>query len=95
MKKPHAPDIRRVLVENPDGLTISRIHRRLPDITHAETVRNALERMPDAYIDRWTTPIRGQYQAVWRVVVPPRHCPYPTDRYKPETRWATGHQPAA
>lgn len=87
MKKPHAPDIRKTLVEHPDGLTVTRIHRRLPHITKAETLCKALERMPDAYIDRWADPVRGQYQAVWRVVVPPAHCPYPSERYKPETRW--------
>jgi len=78
MKKPHAPAIRQTLMDNPDGLTVRRIHRRLPQISDADTIRKALERMPDAYIDRWTTPVRGQYQAVWRVVVPPENCPYPT-----------------
>ena len=43
--------------------------------------------MPVAYIDRWVDPVRGQWRAVWCVVVPPEHCPYPTDRFKPETRW--------
>jgi hypothetical protein len=44
--------------------------------------------MPDVYIDRWIAGPRGQYEAVWVAVKVPAHCPYPTDRYKPETRWA-------
>lgn len=47
--------------------------------------------MPDAYIDRWVREpgSRGQFQAVYMVVVPPADCPHPKDRF-PEvckTRW--------
>ena len=41
-------------------------------------IRGALEVMPDVYIDRWEGPKRGQYTAVWCIVVPPPHCPRPT-----------------
>ncbi len=94
MKKPHLPDIRALLRAHPDGLTAEQIHRELPHITSITTIRNCLERMPDAFIDRWTKTrnCRGQYLAIWCVVVPPANCPYPTDRFdKPKTLWvATG-----
>lgn len=44
-------------------------------------VNESLHKMPDAYIDRWvkerTGP--GRYAAVWCVVVPPPHCPPPSN----------------
>jgi len=81
MKKPHTPDIRALLRENDGGMTIKELLALLPQISKPETLRKCLERMPDAYIDRWTGPVRGQYYAVWCVVVPPEHCPHPRDRY--------------
>ena len=92
MKKPHLPAIREVLRMHPSGMTTNDIHRRLPNIGRATTVKSALRKMPDAYVDRWTmgTGTRGQYEAVWCVIVPPPHCPHPTERfvYKPQTKWA-------
>jgi hypothetical protein len=91
MRKPHHPSIRELLRQHPDGLTISAIQHTLC-ISKDATVRRCLEVMPDAYIDRWTTTrnSRGQFLAVWCVVVPPENCPYPTDRYnRVETKWAT------
>lgn len=82
MTRSHAPEIRDLLRESPDGLTCSEIKQRLPKISSDDTIRNCLERMPDAYIDRWADPVRGQWQAVWCVVVPPEDCPYPTERFK-------------
>lgn len=91
----HEPHIRAVLRQHPEGLTTRQIMEHLPRIKKSQTLRNILERrMPDAYIDRWAAPVRGQYQAVWCVVTPPRHCPYPTERYAPETRWV-GERAAA
>lgn len=90
MKKPHMPEIRALLRAHTDGLTIAEIHERMPHVKKPETLRKCLERMPDAYIDRWTKTrnARGQYSAIWCVVVPPKHCPYPTERFdKPATRW--------
>ena len=80
MKKPHIPDIRVLLRNNPDGLSVAQIKAVLTKINKPETVRKCLERMPDAYIDRWIKAKRGQYEAIWCVVVPPTNCPYPTDR---------------
>lgn len=95
MKPPHLPDIRAVLRACPEGLTVNQMRPHLPKIRKPNTIRKCLDRMPDAYIDRWVLNPgkRGQYEAVWCVVVPPPHCPYPTERYNGtahavETRWA-------
>lgn len=87
MKQPHHPAIRQLLRNNPDGMTQAQIMQSLPDVSRDAVLRRCLENMPDAYIDRWVDPVRGQWQSVWCVVIPPAHCPYPTDRFKPETRW--------
>ena len=87
MKQPHHPAIRALLRQNENGLTMHAIMKALPDISSESVLRRCLENMPDAYIDRWVDPIRGQWRSVWCIVVPPEHCPYPTDRFKPETRW--------
>lgn len=89
MKKPHHPAIRDLLRQHPDGLTVSAITHTLC-ISKESTVRNCLEAMPDVYIDRWTTlrNSRGQYSAIYCVVIPPPNCPYPTNRYdQPKTKW--------
>ena len=87
MKKPHAHAVRDYLRQREDGATINDILRALPTISCDRVARKVLEQMPDAYIDRWDNPKRGQWQAVWCVVTPPPHCPYPTQRFTPETRW--------
>lgn len=88
MKKPHAPEVRRLLRAHDEGLTVSEIMKMMPAISRPVSARRVLENMPDAYIDRWVLPKRGQWQAVWCIVTPPPHCPYPTERFHPETRWA-------
>lgn len=77
MKPSHAPKLRELLRQSPDGMTTALLH----DATgiRADTIGNTLASMPDAYIDRWTWPYRGQWAAVWCVVVPPENCPRPTD----------------
>ena len=87
MQTPHEASIRNYLRTQSSGVTVKELHAKFPWISKKATIRKILERMPDAYIDRWTSPVRGQYQAVWCVLIKPQHCPYPTDRYKPETRW--------
>jgi hypothetical protein len=65
-----------MLHKHEDGLTIN----WLADFLNlsADSVRGALENMPDAYIDRWTKlPAGKTYEAVWCVVVPPPNCPKP------------------
>lgn len=93
MKKPHAPQVRVLLRANPEGMTNQEIRKAL-DLTSVKqsTMLRILENMPDTYIDRWIMlrGSRGQYSAIWCIVVPPANCPYPTDRPKrnlPKTQW--------
>ena len=87
MIKPHTPSIRALLRENPDGLTAIQITKAL-GISKGATTRRCLESMPDTYIDRWVNPVRGQWQAVWCIVVPPANCPRPSsDTVTARTRW--------
>jgi hypothetical protein len=68
--------VRRVLRNNADGLT----EKEITGLTRvdADSLNRMLQTMPDTYIDRWTGPTKGQYSAVWCVVVPPQDCPRPT-----------------
>jgi hypothetical protein len=68
--------VRRVLRNNSDGLT----EKEITGLTRvdADSLNRMLQTMPDTYIDRWTGPTKGQYSAVWCVVVPPENCPHPT-----------------
>ena len=74
MKSRH-PAIRTLLRQHTDGLTAKQLANEMA--CHEDAANNALKAMPDAYIDRWSGPLRGQYAAVWCVVIPPPHCPYP------------------
>lgn len=81
MKEALIPVLRRLLRENPDGLSTTELAKRLSRDNN--NVRNALTRMPDVYIDRWdATPGQKTYVAVWCAVVPPPNCPHPTRRVK-------------
>ena len=91
VKKPHTPAIRNILRSNPNGMTAKQICAAIPEISRVQVVQSALRKMPDVYIDRWVyeSGSRGQYQAVFMAVIPPKDCPHPKDRY-PEvckTRW--------
>ena len=68
--------VRKVLRDSEDGLTV----KQIMDLSqvHTDSLSRILQTMPDAYIDRWQGPTRGQYSAVWCVVVPPENCPRPT-----------------
>jgi hypothetical protein len=59
----------------PDGMTLE----ELADLLNRPktNVRKVLKNMPDAYIDRWEVAPRGQYKAVWCIVIPPSDCPKP------------------
>lgn len=71
-------DIRQLLRDNPDGLDLKTIAER---VERSEgNVRKLLKDMPDTYIDRWEGPTRGQYTAIWCIVIPPDDCPHPTRR---------------
>lgn len=69
-------ELRAILRSHPDGLNTA----ALADMTGRDrkNVRDYLYKMCDTYIDRWDGPYRGQYNAVWCVVVPPDNCPHPT-----------------
>jgi len=68
--------VRKVLRESEDGLTAKQITEAVG--VDKDPLSRILQTMPDAYIDRWTGPDRGQYSAVWCVVVPPENCPHPS-----------------
>ena len=68
--------VRRVLRDSADGLTVKQI-TGLTEV-EADSLSRILQTMPDAYIDRWSGPTKGQYSAVWCVVVPPENCPHPS-----------------
>lgn len=76
MSRSRHPEIRALLRANDDGMTVAQISAAL-DIKQ-DNVRQALEAMPDVYIDRYLEPVRGQYPAVWCAWVPPPNCPHPT-----------------
>ena len=68
--------VRKVLRDSEDGLTVKQITEAVG--VDKDPLSRILQTMPDAYIDRWSGPTRGQYSAVWCVVVPPENCPRPT-----------------
>jgi hypothetical protein len=69
------PQIRALLRASEDGMTPAEISAAL-NITQ-DSVRQALQNMPDVSIDRYLAPVRGQYPAVWCVWAPPPNCPHP------------------
>ena len=58
-----------------DGMTTKQLSQ-LVDSCPRDITRS-LKTMPDAYVDRWTGPERGQWAAVWCVVDVPEDCPKP------------------
>ena len=76
MSKSRHPEIRKLLHQYHDGLTVKDISERL-QLLH-DSAYNALRSMPDTYIDRWLSAKQGQpAEAVWCTVVPPEDCPKP------------------
>lgn len=94
MKKSNHMAIRALLRDCEDGMTPGQICRALGRGRDHSVITRSLSTMPDAYIDRWTR-VRGQYGAVWCVVVPPANCPRPDVaeiRFGPapvQTKWVT------
>ena len=68
--------VRKVLRDSEDGLTVKQITEAVG--VDKDPLSRILQTMPDAYIDRWSGPTKGQYSAVWCVVVPPENCPQPS-----------------
>jgi hypothetical protein len=67
--------IRATLRQATDGMTLEELSAQLG--RPRDNLRKVLKAMPDTYIDRWETAPRGQYKAVWCVVIPPLDCPSP------------------
>lgn len=69
--------LREVLHQHSDGLEIGQLSDMLG--SNRFKVRDALQKMPDAYIDRWHKEpgSRGRYASVWCVVEVPENCPMP------------------
>ena len=67
--------LRAVLLDHPDGLTA----REAGDAAGVPRVSaiQALQRMPDVYIDRYMTRPKLPPTAVWVAVAIPPHCPHP------------------
>lgn len=62
---------------HPDGLSTSELADLIPG-SHRDTLRGALQIMPDAYIDRWRKGgAREPLHAIWVVVQVPEDCPKP------------------
>lgn len=76
MKKSNHERLRKLLRGHPLGMTISQMLEAVPELCDG-SMRRSLETMPDAYIVRWTGPVRGQWVAVWRVVDVPPNAPKP------------------
>lgn len=89
MKNTRQQAIRKLLLENSDGLTRQQISEAL-GFGLANT-RTALLAMPDVFVDRWIMGSRKQYQKVYCAVYVPKDCPHPKDRVypipKPATVW--------
>lgn len=82
MNTPPQHRIRMLLQKYHDGLTLQDISSYL-NMNYTNAGRS-LEKMPDAYIDRWIPKVGkgpGQWSPIWCVVVPPEHCPKPTGEY--------------
>lgn len=75
MKLSLVKSVRVTLRGIPDGIALE----DLSDLLNRPktNVRKVLKNMPDVYIDRWEVAPRGQYKAVWCIVVPPIDCPRP------------------
>jgi hypothetical protein len=75
MRTATIPQVRKLLRDNLDGLTLDQINA----VMHRteSNLRRVLKQMPDTYIDRWVERPRKAHAAVWCVVIPPEDCPRP------------------
>jgi predicted Zn-ribbon and HTH transcriptional regulator len=77
MRRYASHELRELLRNNPEGLTVKEI-MAVYNKRAESGVRSILKNLPDSYIDRWQSAPRKQYRAVWCVVIPPEDCPHPT-----------------
>jgi hypothetical protein len=78
--------IRRVLRENPDGLTTKELFDLIVPHIDRTVLGTALRNMPDTYVDRWQYIKGSPPSAVWIAVVPPEDAPKPDKRKDDEPR---------
>ena len=62
-------------LQGTDGMTTRQLSALVD--SGMQDITRSLKTMPDAYVDRWTGPERGQWAAVWCVVDVPEDCPKP------------------
>lgn len=67
--------IRALLIEHPDGLTVPQLMTMLQKAD--KPLRFAIRSMEDVYIDRWVRGRAGPYSAVWVRVNIPEDAPRP------------------
>jgi len=78
--------VRDLLRQSSDGLTVKEIIKAIPDVTRPHLSR-ILNNMPDAYIDRWQSDkTKRWHRAVWCVVIPPENCPKPQNNDERRTK---------
>ncbi len=65
----------RALLRGHEGMTTRQLSALVD--SGMRDINRSLKTMPDAYVDRWTGPERGQWAAVWCVVDVPEDCPKP------------------
>ena len=74
--KPKPPVIRSLLRECDNGMSVNEIEAKTG--IDQDLVRKCLNKMPDAYIDRWVYLNKCcNPTAIWCVVVIPENCPRP------------------
>jgi hypothetical protein len=83
--KPKPPIIRALLRKIDNGLSVNDIEAKTG--IGQDLVRKCLNKMPDAYIDRWVTGKSIPPTAIWCVVQVPENCPRP--RLKKESNGRT------
>lgn len=76
MRKSNHKAIRKLLIENSDGMTATSIAKTLG--LDSDAVTQALKTMVDAYKDRWEKSTR-KFVPVWCVQVIPEDCPHPLE----------------
>jgi hypothetical protein len=72
--RPMSMNIRIVLEKYPDGLTVPQIGKVLKK--RPSLVRQSIQTMPDAYIDRWEAGA-SKWVSVWCLNPRPPHAPMP------------------
>lgn len=80
--------LRSILRRSSQPMPVSALAERLGE--RQQAVANALSRMVDAYVARWSINMRGKYVREWAVVRTPPNAPKPT---KPNARSQANTRP--